>query len=119
MGFGRDEAEIDWLLGDREVWLYRTEGRIAGFAFVGKGGAGPIAALDPADLVAILGHVDSRALALGLERLELEVPAPNETAIRHLLDRGFRLDPWINFLMSDRSFGLFDRFIGFSPPIIL
>jgi len=47
------------------------------------------------------------------------VPGPNETAIRHLLDRGYRLDSWINFLMSDRPFGQFDRFIGFGPPIFL
>jgi GNAT superfamily N-acetyltransferase len=119
LGFGRDDAEIHWLLGDREGWLYRRDGRIAGVAFVGQGGTGPIAALDPADIPTILGHVESRAQALGIDRIEFEVPAPNETAIRHLLDRGFRLDPWINFLMSDRPFGQFDRFIGFAPPIFL
>jgi hypothetical protein len=40
-------------------------------------------------------------------------------AIRHLLGRGFHIDPWINVLMSNRPFGRFDRFIGFSPPIFL
>jgi hypothetical protein len=40
-------------------------------------------------------------------------------AIRHLLVRGFHIDPWINVLMSNRPFGRFDRFIGFSPPIFL
>jgi hypothetical protein len=119
LGFGRGDAEIEWLLGDREGWLYRLKGAIVGFAFVGKAGTGPIAALDPADLVAILGHVESRAQALGLDHIDFEVPGPNETAIRHLLDRGFRLDPWINFLMSDRPFGQFDCFIGFRPPIFL
>ena len=42
-----------------------------------------------------------------------------ETAVRHLLGRGYRIDPWINVLMSDRPFGQFDRFIGFSPPFFL
>jgi GNAT superfamily N-acetyltransferase len=119
LGFGRGDAEIDWLLGDREGWLYRSEGAIVGLGFVGKNGTGPIVALDPADLPSILGHVETRAHALGLDRVEFQVPAPNETAIRHLLDRGFRLDPWINFLMSDSPFGQFDRFIGFGPPIFL
>ena len=33
--------------------------------------------------------------------------------MRHLMGRGYRLDPWINFLMSDRPFGRFDRFVPF------
>jgi hypothetical protein len=56
---------------------------------------------------------------MGLERLELQVPAPNEVATRHLLSRGFRLDPWVNVLMSNRPFGRFDRFISFSPSVFL
>jgi hypothetical protein len=47
------------------------------------------------------------------------VPAPNVIAIRHLMRRGYRFDSWINFLMSDRPFGQFDRFIPFSPPLFL
>jgi len=119
LGFARGDAEIDWLLGDREGWVYRNEGAIVGFAFVGTTGTGPLAALDPAHLPAVLAHVESRARAQGLDHVEFQVPGPNETAIRHLLGRGYRLDSWINFLMSDRPFGQFDRFIGFGPPIFL
>jgi hypothetical protein len=39
--------------------------------------------------------------------------------MRHLMGRGYRLDPWINFLMSDRPFGRFDRLVPFSPPLFL
>jgi len=35
--------------------------------------------------------------------------------MRHLMTRGFRLDPWVNLLMTSRSFGQFDRFVAFSP----
>jgi hypothetical protein len=35
------------------------------------------------------------------------------------MGRGFRLDPWVNVLMSSRTFGQFDRFIGFGPPLFL
>jgi GNAT superfamily N-acetyltransferase len=118
-GFPRDEAEVRWLLSDREGYLYRRNHKIAGFAFVGRNGSGPIAALDPADLPPILLHVEDRAHEAGIERLDLEVPAPNEVAIRHLLGRGFRFDPWVNFLMSNRPFGKFDRLICFSPPMFL
>ena len=67
----------------------------------------------------ILRHVEHRALSLGVERLELEVPAGNASAVRHLLGRGFRLDPLITYLLSNRPFGQFDRFVGFSPPLFL
>jgi GNAT superfamily N-acetyltransferase len=115
----RAEAEIRWLLEDREGYLYRRDGEAIGLAFVGRGGGGPIAALDPADLPDILLHVEGRAHDLGLERLELQVPAPNEVATRHLLSRGFGLDPWVNLLMSNRPFGRFDRLISFGPPVFL
>jgi hypothetical protein len=71
------------------------------------------------DLPSILEHVEDRAAARGVEKLEFEVPSVAETAVRHLLGRGYRIDPWINLLMSDRPFGRFDRFIGFSPPLFL
>jgi hypothetical protein len=43
----------------------------------------------------------------------------NGEAIGHLLERGFRMDPFYTFLMSSRPFGQFDRYIGFSPPFVL
>jgi len=117
--FARTEAEVRLLLEHREACGYRRGDEVAGYAFIAAGGAGPIAALDPDDLPAILSHVEGGAAALGVERLEFEVPSTNAVAIRHLLGRGFRIDPWINYLMSSRPFGQFDRFIGFSPPLFL
>jgi hypothetical protein len=93
--------------------------RIIDVAFVGKGGTGPIAAVEPEDLPEILLHVEGRAVALGIERIEFQVPGPNEVAARHLLARGFRIDPWINILMSNREFGRFDRVLPFGPPLFL
>lgn len=115
----RGEAEIRWLLDDREGYLYERHGDPIGFAFIGKRDTGPIAALEPSDLPGILFHVEDRAASLGLERIEFQLPGPNEAGARHLLSRGYRIDPWVNLLMSDRPFGRFDRFIGFSPPYFL
>jgi GNAT superfamily N-acetyltransferase len=117
--FDRGEDDFAWLLGDREGWLYRRDGGDIGFAFVGKRGVGPIAALDPADQVPILWHVEARAAALGREEIGFEVPMVNEVAMRHLLGRGFRMDSFFTFLLSSRPFGQFDRFIGFAPPFVL
>lgn len=115
----RGEAEVRWLLADREGFLYTRGDEPAGFAFIGKQGTGPIAALDQADLPEILLHVENRAASLELERLEFQLPAPNDVAARHLLSRGFRIDAWVNLLMSDRPFGRFDRVLGFGPPVFL
>jgi GNAT superfamily N-acetyltransferase len=119
LGFERSPATLLTLLAVREAHVFRRGTADVGFAFVGPGGVGPIAALDPADMAPILLHVEGRAHDLGMEELELEVPAPNEVATRHLLSRGFRLDPAMSFLMADRPFGRFDRFIGFNPPLFL
>ena len=39
--------------------------------------------------------------------------------MRHLLARGFRIDPPFTMLMSSVPFGKFDRFVSFAPGIIL
>jgi len=111
--------ELEWLLAQREGYLYRRGNEPIGFAFVGRQGTGPIASLEPADQPAILAHVEARAAALEIEKLGFEVPMVNDVALRHLLDRGFRMDPFYTFLMSSRPFGSFDRYIGFSPPFVL
>jgi len=115
LGFVRGAAELGWILEHREGYLYRRDGQVVGYAFVGREGAGPIGALTADDLPALLLHVETRAHALGVERLSLQVPGINATAVRHLTQRGFQLDAWINLLMSNRPFGEFDRFVAFSP----
>jgi GNAT superfamily N-acetyltransferase len=119
LGFSQGDALLDCLLDVREGYLYRRGGAAIGFAFVSRDGCGPIGALDPADLPDILLHVEGRAHELGMDRLDLEIPAPNAAATRHLIGRGFRLDQAVSFLMSDHPFGEFDRFIGFNPPLFL
>jgi GNAT superfamily N-acetyltransferase len=119
LGHRRSDDEVRWLLDQRQGHLYRRADRVIGFSFLGRDGAGPMAAVDPSELPSILLHVEGLARTIGLERLELQVPGLNAIAIRHLMSRGYRFDSWINFLMSDRPFGQFDRFIPFSPPLFL
>lgn len=119
LGYARGERELRWLLERREGWRYRCEGALAGFAFVGRGGVGPIAATEPEHLPDILSHVEARAAAIGREELGFEVPASAVNAVRHLLDRGFHFDPFVTYLMANRPFGRFDRFLGFTPPFVL
>lgn len=118
LGHRRSEEEIRWLLERRRGHLYRRHGEPVGFSFLGQDGAGPIAALEPSDLPAVLLHTEGVARELGLDRVEFQVPAPSAIGIRHLTGRGFRFDQWINLLMSDRPFGQFDRFVPFSPLLL-
>jgi GNAT superfamily N-acetyltransferase len=119
--FDRGADELAWLLEQREGYLYRRDGRAVGFAFIGPSGTGtgPIGALEPTDQVPILLHAEARAKALGREEVGFEVPMINEVAMRHLLDRLFRMDPFMTLLLTSRPFGQFDRFIAFSPPFVL
>jgi GNAT superfamily N-acetyltransferase len=119
VGFERSEAQVNRLLDAREAYVYRRDGEVIGFAFVGPVGAGPLGANDPADLPGILLHVEGRTHALGAPELELQVPGPAGIAVRHLLSRGFRISPYANYLLSDRPFGQFDRFLGYNPPLFL
>jgi len=120
LGFARGEAEVRWLLERRGGYRYLRDGSTVGFAFLRKEEhQGPIAAMEPGDLPGMLLHAETRAAELGLEKIELQVPGPNETAARHLLSRGFRIDPWVNLLMANRPFGQFDRLLPFGPPLFL
>jgi ribosomal protein S18 acetylase RimI-like enzyme len=118
VGYPR-RADYAWLIEHRDGHLYRRRGRAVGFAFVGSDGSGPVVALDPVDQVPILRHTEGRAHILGLNAISFEVPMPNEVAMRHLLGRGFRIDPPLTLLMSSVPFGKFDRFLPFGPSATL
>jgi len=94
LGYSRGIDELRWILERREGYMYRRDGRPVGFAFVGKEGAGPIAALEADDVAAELLHLESRAHGLGVDRLSLQVPGVNAVAVRHLVGRGFLFEAW-------------------------
>lgn len=55
----------------------------------------------------------------GHDMFSVVVPMVNETAIAHLLGRGFRLDPFFPYLMSDAPFGRFAQCIETTPTFFL
>lgn len=119
LGYDRG-AELRWILERREGHLYHdADDQPVAFAFIGAGGIGPIAALEPEHQPDVLLHLEDRAARMGLDSLGFEVPGPNVIAMRHLLDRGFQVDPFLTLLMASRPFGRFDRYLGFTPPFVL
>jgi GNAT superfamily N-acetyltransferase len=119
LGFERGD-EFLWLLEQRSGFLYRRGGALVGSAFISPGGGiGPAAAIDPELMPVILDHLERHAAERDIKEVTLDVPGPNVAAMRHLLARGFKMDPFLTVLMASRPFGQFDRFIGFSPPFVL
>jgi GNAT superfamily N-acetyltransferase len=119
LGYGRGDRELRWLLGDREGHLYLQDGSVVGFGFVSAARTGPIAARSPDVVPEILAHIEARAAALGADEVAFEVPTPNEAAMTHLVGAGYRFDGFPTYLMSNRPFGRFDRYVGFAPPFVL
>ncbi|HTU61315.1 MAG TPA: GNAT family N-acetyltransferase [Polyangiales bacterium] len=111
--------EYPWLLEEREGFLYKRNGTVVGYGFLGSFGQGPVAALEPELQRSILLHLEGRAHARGLEQISFVVPTINQVAVTHLLARGFRIDPPLNLFMSNEPFGHFDRFVSYGPPVIL
>lgn len=114
----RRDVDHRWLLSDRQSFLYRQAGNVVGYGYAGKI-SGPFALLDPADFPAVLAHAESLAAADGHDSVTVVVPVINETAVRYLLHHGFRLEPFFSYLMSDKPFGRFDRYIETTPTFFL
>jgi GNAT superfamily N-acetyltransferase len=112
-------ADYPWLLRHREVYKYRRAGRTVAFGCFSVTGQGPIVALEADDQPAILLHLESLAADRGMEDLSFEVPSINSAVMHHLLERRYKIDPASNLLMSNKDFGRFDRFVAFSPAIVL
>jgi len=112
--------EMGWLVEQRQGFVYRRAGSVVGSAFLAdRGGIGPVVAIRPQEMPGILDHLERRAAELKIEEITLDVPGPNEAAMRHLLDRGMKLDTFVTVMMSSRPFGDFERFISFAPPFVL
>ncbi len=114
----RRDVDHRWLLADRQGFRYRRKGEVVGYGYVGEK-SGPFALLDPTDFPAVLAHAETHAADGGQEQFTVVVPMLNEITVRYLLERGFRLDPFFSYLMSDIPFGRFDRYIETSPTFFL
>jgi len=118
----RREVDHRWFATEREGYRYLRDGRVVGYGYVSlpdRGGNGPFAVLDPADLPGLLSHVERRRHELGAEKTEFEVALHNRTAVEHLLGRGYRMDPFMTLVCSSEPFGRFDRYLFCGPALIL
>lgn len=114
----RRDVDHQWLLGERQVYLYTRAGQIVGYGYVGHRN-GPFALLNAADFPAVLAHAESEAARQGREHFGVEVPTINQTALAYLVSRGFKLDSFMAIFMSDAPLGRFENYIVTSPPFFM
>lgn len=116
LGHHHDENHA-WFLAQREGYLYLRDGEAVAYGYTGHYN-GPFALLDDGDFPAVLAHAEGRAARLG-HRFGVEVPLMNRSAVDYLLGRGYRLDSFFAFFMSDAPFGRFDHYLFPSPPFFM
>jgi hypothetical protein len=80
---------------------------------------GPFAALEAADFPALLAAAETAGHARGQADMGFEVPLVNQRAVGHLLGRGFRLEPFFAYFMSDQPPARLQNYVVNSPPFTL
>jgi hypothetical protein len=127
LGHGRNE-EIRYLLEDRPVFLARRAGHVVGMAFGAsrvvpareKGReTGPMCALDPADLPALIATVENDAVENGISDLGFQVPLVNATAVSFVLGRRYRIDPFFTVILASDDRMRLDRWVQMQPEAVL
>jgi len=116
LGFRRD-AIHQWFIDTRHGFLYQRGGKAMGYGYEGVRG-GPFALRDPDDFPAVLAHAENDA-ARESHGQWFVVPGSNHRALACLLERGFRVDPFVVFLMTSGPFGQLDRYVITSPEFFL
>jgi GNAT superfamily N-acetyltransferase len=120
IGHARD-ADMAFFVRDRPAIVCRRGRDVVGYGFAsGPGGIGPIAALDAADLPAVVNAVERLAFDLdpGKEIL-LQTAVANSRLVNHLLARGYRIDPFWFHILADEPFLDLDRYLITDPSFLL
>jgi hypothetical protein len=117
IGFQRDDDHA-WLMSDRQAWVYRRQGEVVGYGYVGET-SGPFALLNPPDFPAVLAHAERQAAAAGHKDFALWVNSTNRHAIDYLLAHGYPVGSFVAAMLSDFPFGRLDHYINTDPPFLL
>jgi GNAT superfamily N-acetyltransferase len=113
LGFEREVDHL-WFLKMRNGYLYRRQGNVIGYGYVGRW-QGPFAALDPNDMSAVLAHAEVQCAQQGIKMM-LIIPMANSLATRYALTRGLRMhDKFLLLFMSEALRPRLDRYIFWWP----
>ena len=110
------------------MFLARRAGRVVGMAFGAsrtvpardKGReTGPMCALDPADMPALIACVENDAVANGIVDLGFTIPLLNSTAVSYVLARRYQIDPFYTFILASDDRMRLDRWIQMQPEAVI
>ena len=73
--------------------------------------SGPIGALEPGDMPALLDQVEDHAAEIGAPNLYCSTRLANHAALTHLLGRGYTIDPFFASFLADADWLKLDRWI--------
>jgi hypothetical protein len=115
-----DDDLIGWRREvDHQFWMdqpsmacltIEDEEGLAGYVYYQPDLIGPLVANTPRLQLELLRAAAVIQRAADPEAIRLQVPGVNDTVLRSLLERGFQIDH-VNFFMSSRNFGRFDRYV--------
>ena len=106
-----------WIASRRQGFVYKHNGTITGYGYVG-GGNGPFAVLDDSDFPAVLAHAESLMADQGKE-FGAEVPLINTRAVQYFVERKYKIDSFSTIFMSNIPFGRFENYLCFSPEFFM
>jgi [ribosomal protein S18]-alanine N-acetyltransferase len=114
VGYRRPQDHGFWASGGRRGWMFETAaGRLIGYGYAHPSGRiGPVAAVEPGDLPAVLGHL-VRATPV-LEGRQIVVGGAAIAALGPLLAGGMRMDGTPAIYCAQRPGPRFDRYIPMS-----
>lgn len=116
----RREVDLHFLLAERPAWIARRDGHVVGSAFgAAVTNTGPIAALDPADLPALLATVEDEAATRGLEEFGFTIPLANHVATAYALERRLAIDPFYTLILASDERMQLDRWVHTQPAFIV
>ncbi len=120
IGFRRD-VDHRWLASLRPGWLYRRNGQAVGYGYhpIRPAWGGPYAAIEVDDLPVLLGDGETAAAAAGHASVTFDMALTASAAFKHLLGRGFRVDPFVMLYFTDGPVDGLERYVLTSPPFFV
>jgi hypothetical protein len=68
---------------------------------------------------AVLAHAETIVAHEGHPSVEFVTPTVNETAVDHLLENGYQIQPFFCQVMTSEPFGYFEHYVATSPMFAL
>lgn len=111
LGYQRPQDHAFWAQQDRRGWVFESSrGEVLGYGYAQPSGRiGPVAAVDPVQLLPFVGHLVRSTQVL--EGWQVVIPGPAIDALQPLLQAGLRIDGTPAVYCSDAAAPQLDRYL--------